>query len=128
MGIKLASVTYKFSEAVYGFGLWIFDDDYRYPDSFQMTVNGQQSSVLDSAVGVYGYGSSRVEGFLGVADEEGIWEVTVSNLGRGRFFEMDYLQIAPLSNIASVPEPGSLLMVLLGLLGLSGRRITGITG
>lgn len=99
-----------FSQPVYGFGMWIFDNGTGTVDSFQMTVNGQTSGILDANPG---QGYHVIEGFLGVLDPAGITTATISNTNpAGSVFEIDHFQMAP------VPEPATF-----GLMGLGAGLI-----
>ncbi len=107
------SMIFNFSRPVYGFGLWIYDNGTSSVDSFQMTVNGATSGVLDANPGS---GAHTVEGFLAVIDPAGITTATVFNYSGQAGFEIDHFQVS------TVPEPATLGILGLGILCLAFRR------
>ncbi len=112
-------LTFSFSSAVLGFGLWVFDNSQDYPDSFSMTANSQTSAPpLDFNPGLSNH---TVEGFIGVSDTAGITTVTLNHPGFGPFFEVDHIQLAPLAPTA-VPEPATLATLGMGLILAARRR------
>ena len=110
------AIQFDFSAPVLGFGAWIFDDGFGTEDSFRMMANSATSAVLDANPG---FGAHIVEGFIGVKDDAGISSLTIFNVNsQGAVFELDHLQLAELS---PVPEPATLELIALGLLGLGWR-------
>lgn len=113
--------TFSFSgsDIVKGFGIWIFDDNTGYADDFTMTVVGLddsswQSDILDANPSSTAH---AIEGFFGVDFSDGISSVTINNPQSG-VFHLDHMQIAS----APVPEPSTVLLMALGLMGLVGVR------
>ncbi len=99
------AMIFNFSRPVYGLGMWFYDNGIGSIDSFQMTVNGATSAVLDANPGG---GAHTVEGFLGVTDPAGITSALVFNCSGTAVFEIDHFQVS------TVPEPASLGLVGLG--------------
>lgn len=121
-------VRYEFSEAVTGFGTWVFDDgsfDQTYTIS-AIEVGGSEyfgGSSLDAGNVTGSPSGFMVEGFVGVSSSVGLTSVTItrSGLGATPSWSIDNLQIGTGS---PVPEPSSaaLLGGLLALGFVASRR------
>lgn len=110
------SMGFAFSRPVYGFGLWVYDNGRTSIDSFQMTVNGVTSDILDANPGI---GAHTIEGFIGVVDPAGITSAEIFNVSGSAGFEIDHFQMS------TIPEPTTCAMVCLGVafaLGSALRR------
>ncbi len=113
--------TFSFSgrEKVVGFGIWVFDDYRTVADNFTLTVVGLDDSSWTSGVldanpgGLY----HAIDGFIGVTLLDGIKSVTINNPDdQSGVFHLDHMQVA------ATPEPGTLVLLLLGSLGACGIR------
>ncbi|MBW1645291.1 MAG: PEP-CTERM sorting domain-containing protein [Deltaproteobacteria bacterium] len=111
--------TFSFSgtEKVVGFGIWVFDDNTGCADDFTLTVTGLDGSSWTSGVLDANPDKTNhaIDGFIGVALYDGISQVTINNLQSG-VFHLDHMQVA------ATPEPGTLALLLIGVLGLAGIR------
>lgn len=106
------AITLTFSQAITGFGLWVFDNSTATADSFTMTVNAVASGVLDANPGMTAH---AVEGFLGVFDAAGFTSLTISNASSTAVFELDHFQL-------SIAEPATVALLALGMLMIGVRR------
>ena len=95
-----SQITFEFSEPVFGFGAWIFDDAGRTSQSFQLLARLADGTLVTSPILESGNGDAhRVEGFLGVTSAFGIQSVAIEvidEFGRAVVFETDHLQVSPL--------------------------------
>ncbi len=126
-GLTDTAIRFTFSEPVYAFGLWVFDNARASVDAFQMTVNGQTSGVLDANPGS---GDHIVEGFLGVIDTEGFTSALIFNCCGSGSFEVDHLQLGPPATPPDplpdpIPEPRTLALLLPGLACLLSHALLG---
>ena len=99
-------VTFEFSEAIRGFGTWVFNDsatDNTYSISAVETGGSSYSasSDLDAGNGT----NFMVEGFIGVSSSVGLTSVTLTRIGSGASWEFDHMQVG--TPISAVPEPSS---------------------
>jgi hypothetical protein len=114
-----SQITFDFSEPVFGFGAWVFDDAGRTSQSFRLLArlsDGSQvtSPVLESGNGV----AHRVEGFLGVTNAFGIQSVAIEvidEFGRAVVFETDHLHLSPLQ-CTTLDQVEAILNEVAGLL------------
>lgn len=100
-GLRHSEITFTFSEPVFGFGLWIFDDAASSPQNFRLHVTDPRGVVTTSDLLESGNGNAHfMEGFLGATAPRGIVKASVEVLENGipyaKAFEVDHPSVSPL--------------------------------
>jgi len=121
--VKYTHMTFSFSEAVFGFGAWLFDNSAGSSERFEMTVTELGGATFTSGELDSGNGTAYfVEGWLGATSTVGITDAKITVLDAsgnpvsGKWFEVDHIQVA-------VPEPFSMAFLGSAFAGVVGYRL-----
>ncbi len=121
------SVTFTFNGVALGglptnVGLVWTDGGFGTTVTFTVTgPNGLLGTIVGSGFAdSSNFGGTAEDRFFGWTDPGGIVSITMSNPGGG--IEVDHLQYGRLGETQSVPEPGTLLLLAAGVVGVALRR------